>query len=264
MKHSIAYNVTLQRNSTALSKPLYRCTNPYVQHDGDGFHFYNCGKCDYCNYVRSVNLSQRVKDEMKLRKYAIFITLTYDNEHVPALSRSSENSKWYHLNRTKRNSDGTLCTPIVHYSDMVGMHELMSRGQKIPDVYGVLWQQDVIDFKKRLLQRIYRRFIQHEEGTSEFKAAKKKYEVRFFISGEYGETFLRPHYHGVLWTDNEEVANYLVGTTKRFVKRTNGGYVQQSYGNLSACWKMCDSSNLNVQPLSTNNNTASYVASYPP
>nr|DAQ57565.1 MAG TPA: Replication associated protein [Microviridae sp.] len=43
----------------------------------------DCGQCDYCIHKRAQKASMRVKTAGSAFKYSYFVTLTYDNEHVP-------------------------------------------------------------------------------------------------------------------------------------------------------------------------------------
>lgn len=45
----------------------------------------DCGQCDYCIHKRSKKASVRVKTAGSAFKYSYFITLTYDNEHIPLM-----------------------------------------------------------------------------------------------------------------------------------------------------------------------------------
>ena len=45
----------------------------------------DCGQCDYCIHKRSQKASMRVKTAGSAFKYSYFVTLTYDNEHVPLM-----------------------------------------------------------------------------------------------------------------------------------------------------------------------------------
>lgn len=46
----------------------------------------DCGQCDYCIYKRAQKASMRVKTAGSAFKYSYFVTLTYDNEHIPLLN----------------------------------------------------------------------------------------------------------------------------------------------------------------------------------
>lgn len=46
----------------------------------------DCGQCDYCIYKKAQKASMRVKTAGASFKYSYFVTLTYDNEHVPLMA----------------------------------------------------------------------------------------------------------------------------------------------------------------------------------
>lgn len=43
----------------------------------------DCGQCDYCIHKKAKKASMRVKTAGSSFKYSYFVTLTYDNEHIP-------------------------------------------------------------------------------------------------------------------------------------------------------------------------------------
>ena len=45
----------------------------------------DCGQCDYCIHKRAQKASMRVKAAGSSFKYSYFVTLTYDNEHIPLM-----------------------------------------------------------------------------------------------------------------------------------------------------------------------------------
>lgn len=45
----------------------------------------DCGQCDYCIHKRAQKASMRVKTAGSAFKYSFFITLTYDNVHIPLM-----------------------------------------------------------------------------------------------------------------------------------------------------------------------------------
>lgn len=45
----------------------------------------DCGQCDYCIYKRAQKASMRVKTAGSAFKYSFFVTLTFDNEHLPLM-----------------------------------------------------------------------------------------------------------------------------------------------------------------------------------
>lgn len=46
----------------------------------------DCGQCDYCIHKRAQKASMRVKTAGSAFRYSYFVTLTYDNEHIPLMS----------------------------------------------------------------------------------------------------------------------------------------------------------------------------------
>ena len=45
----------------------------------------DCGQCDYCIHKRAQQASMRVKTAGSAFKHSYFVTLTYDNEHIPLM-----------------------------------------------------------------------------------------------------------------------------------------------------------------------------------
>ena len=43
----------------------------------------DCGQCDYCIHKKAQKASMRVKTAGSAFKHCWFVTLTYDNEHIP-------------------------------------------------------------------------------------------------------------------------------------------------------------------------------------
>ena len=46
----------------------------------------DCGQCDYCIHKKAQKASMRVKTAGSAFKYSYFVTLTYDNDHVPLMA----------------------------------------------------------------------------------------------------------------------------------------------------------------------------------
>ena len=46
----------------------------------------DCGQCDYCIHKQAQKASMRVKTAGSSFKYSYFVTLTYDNEHIPLMN----------------------------------------------------------------------------------------------------------------------------------------------------------------------------------
>lgn len=102
--------------------------------DPNNFFYLACGQCKGCRLDRKREWAVRIFLENLLSNDSIFLTLTYDNEHLP--------------------EDGSL-----HPDHMQ-------------------------DFMKNL-----RRQVEYHYGK----------KIRFFLCGEYGEQFNRPHYHAIIY-----------------------------------------------------------------
>lgn len=46
----------------------------------------DCGQCDYCIHKKAKKASMRVKTAGSAFRYSYFVTLTYDNEHIPLMN----------------------------------------------------------------------------------------------------------------------------------------------------------------------------------
>lgn len=54
----------------------------------------DCGQCDYCIHKKAKKASMRVKTAGNAFKYSYFVTLTYDNEHIPLMNCSVLHSEY--------------------------------------------------------------------------------------------------------------------------------------------------------------------------
>lgn len=109
-----------------------------------------CGQCIGCRLERSRQWAMRCMHEASLHDANCFITLTYDDDHVPA--------------------DGSL--DYSHFQL----------------------------FMKRLRKHFSSRVAYRQDGQMRFKVVSLP--VRFYMCGEYGEEFDRPHYHACLFGVN--------------------------------------------------------------
>lgn len=74
------------------SPDLFKATD-HCQHRSFITNRYNgariavdCGQCDYCIHKKAQKASMRVRTAGSAFKYSYFVTLTYDNEHVPLMA----------------------------------------------------------------------------------------------------------------------------------------------------------------------------------
>lgn len=104
-----------------------------------------CGKCMSCRVTRREEWAVRIMHEAQMHERNSFVTLTYDEEHVPARD------------------------DLVH--------------------------RDFQLFMKRLRQEEYRKWRKAHPGEKRCLRPV----VRYFMCGERGERFGRPHFHAILF-----------------------------------------------------------------
>jgi hypothetical protein len=100
-----------------------------------------CGQCVGCRLERSRQWAIRCMHEASLYKNNCFITLTYNDEHLP--------------------DDYSL-----HYEDF-----------------------------QKFMKRLRKRF----KGLQPAASSGDKFPIRFYMAGEYGENFGRPHFHACIF-----------------------------------------------------------------
>ncbi len=131
-----------------------------------------CGKCSGCRADHARMWSDRLLMEYRFHSpdTCFFVTLTYDDEHLPLIS-------FFDGDSSSENFVSSLC----------------------PD--------DVTKFLKRL--------------------RKKFGKFRYFLSGEYGTSTLRPHYHAIFFGLNLD---------DLFPVSSSGGFVLYSSPSFDSVW----------------------------
>ena len=78
---------------------MYSCFAPQkIVNKATGEEMYvDCRKCEYCRNKRAWELSARIDREFldPSNKFALFVTLTYDNENLPVYTLDKSDSTWY-------------------------------------------------------------------------------------------------------------------------------------------------------------------------
>lgn len=167
-----------------------------------------CGKCAACASRRSGMLQERLKQERQVWKYAYFFTLTYDKEHLPLLKITP--SKDYFFDPTPLRCHNKLSAVTIgreelyKASDTTDELKVSSKYVDFCDIHyhGIpyLSTVDCQRFMKRLRTNI------QTSLTKSFLNEKFASKVRYFITGEYGPTTFRPHYHGLLFFNSDWLA----------------------------------------------------------
>ena len=210
----------------------------------------DCGQCDYCIHKRAKKASMRVKTAGSAFKYSYFVTLTYDNAHVPLMDcrvlyseyedvlgisgdihfgdehhhyipvseyKCDDNSKLHHIFFEQVQGTVPYDREIKKYVpvkdnwflSMDAIRSFIAKTQSVDKTdypvssqYGrdnlipFLNYVDVQNYIKRLRKHLF-----HTLGSYE--------TLHFYAVGEYGPVHFRPHYHLLLFTNSDEVAEVL-------------------------------------------------------
>lgn len=210
----------------------------------------DCGQCDYCIHKRAKKASMRVKTAGSAFKYSFFVTLTYDNEHIPLMNCKVLHSEY---------EDAIGISGDIHYGDEY--HDYIPVSEYQCDDNSMLRHiffeqvQGTVPFDREIKEYVpvkdnwflsmdairsfiaktqavdktdysvseqYGRdnlipFLNYVDVQNYIKRLRKhlfqnlgSYEtLHFFAVGEYGPVHFRPHYHLLLFTNSDEVAEVL-------------------------------------------------------
>lgn len=210
----------------------------------------DCGQCDYCIHKRAKKASMRVKTAGSAFKYSYFVTLTYDNAHIPLMSCKVLHSDYedalgisgdihfgneYHryIPVSEYQCDDSSVLRHIFFEQVQGtvpfdreikeyapvkdnwflsmdaIRSFISKTQAVDKTdypasaqYGrdnlipFLNYVDVQNYIKRLRKHLFQKLGSYET-------------LHFYAVGEYGPVHFRPHYHLLLFTSSEKVAEVL-------------------------------------------------------
>lgn len=203
-----------------------KCFNPLLLRDPRGYPYQvPCGKCVACQNNKRSSLSLKLRLEENTSKYCYFLTLTYDDDHLPLFSLgrdtcATEFIRVYPYSERLRsdslisdfcsefyNFDNEFIDKMDYYSDFVlnyerkfGKHCVYGHG-----LYALLYYRDIQLFLKRIRKHFFKYYGE---------------KIRFYVVGEYGTKSLRPHWHCLLFFNSSKLSQAFedcenVGTTSR-------------------------------------------------
>ena len=214
---------------------LLSCKNPkriYNKYSNE-YVWVPCGECSICKNRRAAHYTALLEREKLQHPYCFFVTLTYDEDHLPVLRVPDfvERVDFPGTFESSRSRDN-IC---VSFEDLFPHDKIFDYTQADIDFfkswiqYGglpIVSKSDVQLFLKRLNK------YAHDHYTSTFK------NFRYFIVSEYGSTTFRSHYHAIFYVDNSRFAE---------------GFKD----SVSACWKYGIN---DTQPVE--NSACGYVSQY--
>ncbi|MBR3287738.1 MAG: hypothetical protein IKI72_07975 [Bacteroidales bacterium] len=171
----------------------FRCFRPVSVDSGGQRRTVGCYHCPACQSSRMQEYQRMIEIEASQSRYQYFITLTYDQDHLPtayiaddSLVSSFDDGEILYPNRfdLKRFS----VSDVLSSAKQVARYSMLPHGS---DHVAVFNKRDIQLFLKRLRKYVSTRFSSSA--------------CRFFAIGEYGPRSLRPHYHIILFTDSEDL-----------------------------------------------------------
>lgn len=210
----------------------------------------DCGQCDYCIHKKAKKASMRVKTAGSAFKYSYFVTLTYDNVHIPLMSCKVLHSEY---------EDAVGISGDIHFGDEYHQYIPVSEYQcadssmlrhiffeqvqgtvpfdreikeptpvkdnwflSMDAVRSFIGKTQAVDKTDYPASAQYGRdnlipFLNYVDVQNYIKRLRKHlfqklgaYEtLHFYAVGEYGPVHFRPHYHLLLFTNSEKVAQVL-------------------------------------------------------
>ena len=189
-------------------KPLDTCASPIVVwHHGEKF-VVPCGKCEPCRLRRANDWSFRLGDELTASPFSIWFTLTYDNKYLPKLRIVDSSYGTVSLERDSLDIRFDTDKDVLREDefDISDLSCLRSDFERVPiqnynfDNYlAYASKRDIQLFIKNVRQNLYEYFGQ-------------RVSLRYYIISEMGPRTFRPHYHGLFFVEDKEVADYLIET----------------------------------------------------
>lgn len=191
------------QRSVEEAKPSMSCWYPkkfYNKYLGEDV-IVPCRECPSCRYSYAIDLQQRINDECKSHEWNFFVTLTYDNKHLPMyIAFPSEDGVYFEAYRDGKVmlDENGIPLPELDFDLNDSWFPEPHHNPYMPG-FGFCYKRDIQLFFKRLRIDIAR---------NENKIISEQ-KIRYFVASEYGPATFRPHYHLIINCDNEELARIM-------------------------------------------------------
>ena len=210
----------------------------------------DCGQCDYCIHKKAKKASMRVKTAGSAFKYSYFVTLTYDNEHIPLMNCSVLHSEYEDVVGISGDihfgNEHHQYIPVSEYKcadSSILRHIFFEQVQgtvpfdreikkyvpvkdnwflSVDAIRSFIYKTQAVNKTDYPASAQYGRdnlipFLNYVDVQNYIKRLRKhlslnlgSYEtLHFYAVGEYGPVHFRPHYHLLLFTNSDKVAEVL-------------------------------------------------------
>ena len=168
----------------------------------------DCGHCEVCNRKRNDRYFAVLSSVCEQFKYKLYLTLTYDNDHLPTLKVAIKDGYIKSFPLSARLYDDIenrdIFFNLVNFRDneenATKVNEFLERvnhdKRMLPNTFGIIYYKDVQDYFKRLRKNFFTKY-------------KEKANFKYFVLCEYGAKYLRPHYHIIIFSDDERVRTFI-------------------------------------------------------
>lgn len=204
--------------------PWISCFKPVSIRDCFGREqIVGCGSCPACQELKRNSLSNRLALEEHRAKYCSFVTLTYDEEHLPIVdvSRlfSASEREVVDLQQNYDFNDDFSTPTVINTEELrnsiilYNKHRAFYKANFSVNRNVTYENNQVAVLVNRHLQLFIKRFRKY---VSQYYNEK----IRYYAVGEYGVQSLRPHWHILFFYSSSQLArdfeNVLhLGTQKR-------------------------------------------------
>lgn len=221
-----------QLNRIRNEAPLVRCSNPRRIYNKylEEYIVVPCRKCVACRNSYSNRIKNILVANVQKYPYTLAITLTYDNDHMPIMYDLGKGQ--FAFNRTGEIFDFSNSTSLFYLPPKIKNADGSVTFSSIKG-FGIPYKKDIQDFLKRLRIQLHRHFIKYNINENE--------KLQYFVCTEYTPTSLRPHYHGLLFLQSREAADFCLK-------------------HVASCWKNASLEYRVVEFLKSSN--PSYIAKY--
>lgn len=210
----------------------------------------DCGQCDYCIHKKAKKASLRVKTAGSAFKYSYFVTLTYDNAHIPLMNCSVLHSEYEdalgisgdlhfgnehhcYIPVSEYQCDDNSMLRHIFFEQVQGtvpFDREIKEYLPVKDnwflsmdaIRSFIIKTQSVDKTDYPASAQYGRdnlipFLNYVDVQNYIKRLRKhlslklgSYEtLHFYAVGEYGPEHFRPHYHLLLFTNSDKVAEVL-------------------------------------------------------